>query len=313
MQTTRITQQDLAGSVVSVPPVARNADLSLNEGENRKIVEHLEAGGVSTLLYGGNALLYHVAPSQYGELLAMLEEIVSADSLVIPSVGSSYGMMMDQAKVICQSAFPTAMVLPQPNVVTYEGVERAIGDFVQAAGKPAVVYIKQLGYIEVEHVKRLVEDGSVSWIKYAIVRDDPAEDEYLRRLKDAVGTEMIVSGIGEQPALPHMQKYGVTAFTSGCVCIAPALSMHMLRLIQSGDFDAADQVREIFKPLEDLRNGINPVRVLHSAVAGAGVAETGPLLPMMSPVDEAQAEEIARVASTLLEAEMKFREESTAG
>ncbi len=203
------------------------------------------------------------------------------------------------------------MVLPQPNVVTYTGVERAIGDYVQAAGKPAVVYIKQLGYIEVEHVKRLVENGSVSWIKYAIVRDDPAEDEYLQRLKDAIGTDMIVSGIGEQPALPHMEKFDVTAFTSGCVCIAPALSMHMLKLIQLGEFAAASQIRDVFKPLEDLRNGINPVRVLHAAVAGAGIAETGPLLPMMSPVNESQRVEIAEVAKTLLKAEMELRAELT--
>lgn len=308
MQTSPITKQDLSGSVISVPPLARQADLSLAEAENRKIVQHLEAGGVSTLLYGGNALLYHVAPSQYGELLAMLEGVVAEDSLVIPSVGSSYGMMMDQARELSRTAFPTAMVLPQPNVVTYAGVERAIEDFVQAAGKPAVVYIKQLGYLEVENVKRLVDSDSVSWIKYAIVREQPAQDEYLARLKDAIGAEMIVSGIGEQPALPHMQKFDVTAFTSGCVCVAPALSMHMLRLIQTGEYVAAEQVRRIFKPLEDLRNGINPVRVLHSAVTGAGIADTGPLLPMMSAVSESEAQEIAEAAKNLLEKEMNFRD-----
>lgn len=307
MQTTPITRDDLARSVVSVPPLARNDDLSLNAEENQKLIGHLESGGVSTLLYGGNALLYHIAPSQYADLLGQLEAWAAEDTLVIPSVGSSYGMMMDQAKVLCNTAYPTAMVLPQPNVVTYEGVERAIGDFVQAAGKPAVVYIKQLGYIEVENVKRLVESGAVSWIKYAIVKDDPAVDEYLTRLKDAVGTELIVSGIGEQPALPHMQTFDVTAYTSGCVCVAPALSMHMLRLIQAGEYEAADQVREIFKTLEDLRNGINPVRVLHSAVAGAGIAETGPLLPMMSPVSVSEAAEIADAANELLAAEMTFR------
>ncbi len=307
MQTTPITRDDLARSVVSVPPLARNNDLSLNAEENQKLIRHLESGGVSTLLYGGNALLYHVAPSQYADLLGQLEAWAGEDTLVIPSVGSSYGMMMDQAKVLSQTAYPTAMVLPQPNVVTYDGVERAIGDFVQAAGKPAVVYIKQLGYIEVENVKRLVESGAVSWIKYAIVKDDPAVDEYLTRLKDAVGTEFIVSGIGEQPALPHMRTFDVTAYTSGCVCVAPALSMYMLQLIQAGDYEAADQVREIFKPLEDLRNGINPVRVLHSAVAGARIAETGPLLPMMSPVSDSEASEIAAVASELLAAENTFR------
>ena len=83
----------------------------------------------------------------------------------------------------------------------------------------------------------------------------------------------------------------------------------MLKLIQSGDLEAASEVREIFKPLEDLRNGINPVRVLHAAVSGAGIAETGPLLPMMSPVSASQSAEITEVAKVLLEAEMQFRAE----
>ena len=110
MQTTPITRDDLARSVVSVPPLARNDDLSLNAEENQKLIGHLESGGVSTLLYGGNALLYHIAPSQYADLLGQLEAWAAEDTLVIPSVGSSYGMMMDQAKVLCNTAYPTAMV-----------------------------------------------------------------------------------------------------------------------------------------------------------------------------------------------------------
>ena len=300
MQTTPITTEDLAGSVIAVPPLARHADLTLNVEANRQIVQHLEAGGVTTLLYGGNALLYHVAPSEYAELLAMLEQVAAADSLVIPSVGSAYGMMLDQARILRDTRFPTAMILPQPQVVTFEGVERGVEDFVQTAGKPAVVYIKQLGYLEVDNIKRLVQKGLISWIKYAIVRDHPAEDEFLQRLCDAVGTDLIVSGIGEQPAITHMRNFAVTGFTSGCVCIAPALSMRLLAAVQSQDYATAESVRGLFKPLEDLRNGIHPVRVLHAAVEGAGIAATGPLLPLMAPVDDDQRLEIATAADSLL-------------
>ena len=300
MQTTPISNEDLAGSVISVPPLARNADLSLNVAENQRIVKHLEAGGVTTLLYGGNALLYHVAPSEFAELLSMLETIAAPDSLVIPSVGSAYGMMLDQARILRDTQYPTAMILPQPHVVTFDGVERGVRDFVQAAGKPAVVYIKQSGYLEVEHVKRLVDDGSVSWIKYAIVHEDPTNDEFLTRLCDAVGTQRIVSGIGEQPALTHVRDFGVTCFTSGCVCIAPALSTKMLAALRACDYEEVNRIRGIFKPLEDLRNEINPVRVLHAAVQAAEIALTGPLLPFMSDVNDAQREQIGTVAKALL-------------
>ena len=300
MQNTPITTEELAGSVIAVPPLARHADLTLNVEANRQIVQHLEAGGVTTLLYGGNALLYHVAPSEFAELLVMLEEVTAADSLVIPSVGSAYGMMLDQARILRDTRFPTAMILPQAQVVTLEGVERGVRDFVQTAGKPAVIYIKQLGYLEVEHVRRLVDDGSVSFIKYAVVQENPAEDPFLTRLCDAVGTDLIVSGIGEQPAITHMRDFAVTGFTSGCVCIAPALSMKLLAAVQSEQYEIAEGIRELFKPLEDLRNGIHPVRVLHAAVEGAGIAATGPLLPLMAPVGDEQRLEIATAADSLL-------------
>ena len=84
MNTAEITSETLASSVISVPPLARNEDCSLNPAENQKIIHHLEAGGVSTLLYGGNAILYHVALSKYAELLQMLADSAGDNSLVIP-------------------------------------------------------------------------------------------------------------------------------------------------------------------------------------------------------------------------------------
>ena len=57
----------------------------------------------------------------------------------------------------------------------------------------------------------------------------------------------------------------------------------------------AETIRETFRPLEDLRNGINPIRVLHAAVALAGIAETGPLPPLLSSIS-ADEEEAVRAA-----------------
>ena len=102
MKTTPVTQEDLTRSVIAVPPLCRNADadFSLNVEENRRLVQHLEGGGVSTLLYGGNANLYNIAVSEYASLLAMLEEIVADDTWVVPSVGPMYGTILDQAAIL---------------------------------------------------------------------------------------------------------------------------------------------------------------------------------------------------------------------
>jgi dihydrodipicolinate synthase/N-acetylneuraminate lyase len=145
-----------------------------------------------------------------------------------------------------------------------------------------------------------MDDGVVNWIKYAIVRDDPAQDDYLRQLVDCVDPQRIVSGIGEQPAIVHLRDFGVQGFTSGCVCIAPSLSMKMLAALKAGDYETCETIRQTFEPLENLRNAINPIRVLHTAVAEAGIADTGPILPLLNDVSENERANIADAAKTLL-------------
>ena len=300
MDTRPVTTARLAASVVAVPPLARDADGRISTAENARIIRHIEAGGVDTLLYGGNAILYHIRPSEYAGLLAMLATTAAKDTLVVPSAGPSYGVMMDQVEVLRDFAFPTVMVLPHQGLNTFAGVETGLRRFAEKLGKPIVVYVKQEGYVTPREIARLVADGMVSWIKYAIVRPDPAEDPFLKELVDLVPPSLIVSGIGEQPAIAHVRDFGLTGFTSGCVCVAPALSQKMLLAMRAGDWAEAERIRGIFRPLEDLRNAINPVRVLHEAVRLAGIADTGTILPLLSPLDEAQRANVASAAKTLL-------------
>ena len=303
MNTDTITPETLGSSVISVPPLARNADFSLNRDENAKLVSHLADGGVTTVLYGGNAILYHVALSEYAELLELLQDISRGDTLVIPSVGPAYGTMMDQAAVLREFSFPTAMILPTRDVVTSLGVQMAVRRFVDELGRPAVLYIKSDGYIEVEDVKPLMDDGLLSFIKYATVRENTADDDYLRRLVDTVGPDRIISGIGEQPAIVHLRDFGLAGFTSGCVCVAPQLSTDMLGALKSGDYEAAERIRTVFEPLEDLRNSIHPISVLHTAVRLDRIAQTGPTIPMLSAVDDASHPAIETAAKELLAAQ----------
>jgi dihydrodipicolinate synthase/N-acetylneuraminate lyase len=293
--------EQLNASVIAVPPLARDSDLKIDREENAKIIRHIEAGGVSTLLYGGNANFYHIAPSEYADALEIIATESAESTLVVPSVGPAYGTMMDQAKVLQDFDFPSVMVLPMQGLTTDDGVAAGFRKFVEALGKPAVLYIKFEGYLEPETVASLVDDGLVSWIKYAIVRKDTAQDDYLSRLIELVDPRLIVSGIGEQPAIIHFTKFKINGFTSGCVCVRPDLSQKMLTAINSGDLEQAEKIRRIFQPLEDLRNEINPIRVLHGAVAEVRIAQTGPPLPLLSGLDHADAERVQQTAQILLD------------
>ena len=300
MQTTPITYDDLRSSVISVPPLARKADLSLNDAENTKLIKHLEAGGVRTFLYGGNANLYNIAVSEYAKLLEYLAGAVAPTSIVVPSVGPFYGNIVDQADILKGFQFPTAMILPTLFPAKPAGIQTAVRHFVERSGIPAVLYIKDANYMPPEAAAQLVDEGLISWVKYAIVCENPAVDPYLSKLVDLVDRKLIVSGIGEQPAIIHLRDFGITGFTSGCVCVAPALSMKCMEAIHREDYAEAERIRAIFEPLEDQRNSHGPIPVLHHAVQLAGVADTGPFLPLLAPLADERLPAIKQAALELL-------------
>ena len=86
--------------------------------------------------------------------------------------------------------------------------------------------------------------------------------------------------------------------------------MAMLRSIQSSDYSRAESIREDFRPLEDLRNDIHPVTVLHEVVRLAGIAETGPMLPLLEPLPEASRSSIRVAATELILKEEVFAKSS---
>ncbi len=100
MKTTPVTVDDLRRSVIAVPPLARNADLSLNAQANTALLRHLEQGGVRSVMYGGNANFYNVAVSEYARIIDFLAEQAGPDTWVLPSAGPDYGKLMDQAAIL---------------------------------------------------------------------------------------------------------------------------------------------------------------------------------------------------------------------
>lgn len=299
MWTAKITADRLASSVIAVPPMARNAQGVLCRHNNEKIIRWIEAGGVTTFLYGGNAVFYHMRLSEYADALTIIAESAAPTSLMIPSVGPTYGIMMDQVDILKQFNFPTVMILPQKEIADEKGIATGIRKFAEAYGKPIVLYLKHDRWLSPSIVDKLVKDGLVSWIKYAVVLDQPLEDRYLREVLDVAPADIVVSGIGEQPAIIHMRDFGVGSYTSGCVCVAPKLSMDMLRAIQAKDYIQAESIREVFRPLEDLRNGIQPIRVLHHAVKAADIADTGPMQPLLGELEASQEQSIAAASKEL--------------
>ena len=300
MKTTPVTKADFVRSVLAVPPMARHADFSLNVEANRALIRYLEAGGIRTLMYGGNANVYNLGVLDFEAEMRALAETAGADTWIVPSIGPEYGKAMDQAQILKEIPFPTAMVLPMAFPATPAGIAIGIRKIAERYGKPVIAYVKSDNYLKPSDAGALVRDGVALAIKYGVVRKEPAKDDYLSALLDHVSPDKIVSGIGERPAPAHLLKFGLVSFTSGSVCIAPRLSLALLRALKGEDEEKALQLQTPFLPLEDLRDALSPIRTLHSAVTLSGIADMGPMLPMLTEIEDPVARgKIERAARAL--------------
>jgi dihydrodipicolinate synthase/N-acetylneuraminate lyase len=292
MKTTPVTPQDITRAVWAVPPLARHADLSLHPAENTKLVRRLEHNGIATILYGGNAVFHHLPLSEYAGTLEMIAGLAaSAGTWMIPSAGPDYGRLMDQAPILRGMSFPAVMVMPEAAAVTGAGVMTAVRRFADRAGCQVVLYLKSESYLSPAQAAALVDDGVACVLKYGISRgsartpsDRGPQDAFLKDLLSRVDARRVLSGMGERPAIEHVLDYGVGGFTSGSVCLAPRASQALLRALRSRDA-AAERHWRAFLPLEDLRDTLGASRVLHDAVTWSGLADMGPILPMLSNLE----------------------------
>jgi dihydrodipicolinate synthase/N-acetylneuraminate lyase len=316
MKTTPVTPDDLRG-VFAVPPLSRKAGAGrpLDLPENERLVRHMASGGLTRFLYGGNAFLYHVTLTEYGELLDWLS---SLEGWAIPSIGPSFGRAMDQAPLLRRHRFPAVMALPCGDPRDAAGLAAGMREIAAAAGTKLILYLKsEDGFgsdamAGLDAVAGLVDEGACVAIKYAVVRPDPAVDPYLDALLQRVDRKRVVSGIGERPAITHTQGFGLPGFTTGSGCLAPALTSALYAACVEGRFADAEALRALFLPLEDRRDAWGPARVLHAATELAAVAKTGPIPPFVTALSQDQCAALEPVARELLRLDAVRRAEPVA-
>lgn len=293
-------------AVFAVPPLPRRRDTrrSLDFDAAERIARHIEAGGITRYMYGGNAFLYHITLAEYQALLEWLGSF-AAPRWAIPSIGPSFGRALDQAPLVRRHAFRAAMMLPCADPRDAEGLETGLREVADALGLPLILYLKSEESFGsdpeagLDAVGRLMADGVAIAIKYAVVRDNPGEDRYLEGLLRRVDRSRVLSGIGERPAVVHLRDFGLPGFTTGSGCIAPARCTALLSACQAADWTAAEALCARFMPLEDLRDAWGPARVLHHASELAGIAATGPIAPFVSPLTRPQLDQLAPIARAL--------------
>lgn len=292
--------------LLSVPPLPRRrtADRAIDFDAAEKVARHIESGGITHLLYGGNAFLYHASLGEFEDLAGWLAGM-PASRVPIPSIGPSFGHALEQARILKRHRFAAVMMLPCGDPRDARGLEAGYREIAEAAGMPLILYLKSDDAFGsdreagLDAVARLVNDGVAVTIKYAVVLADPAKDPYLDGLLRRVDRGNVISGMGERPAIVHLRDFRLGGMTTGSGCIAPRRCREFFDAARGADWARAEQVRSLFMPLEDLRDEWGPARVLHHATELSGIAPTGPIPPYVSPLDAARLERLTPVAAQL--------------
>ena len=197
------------------------------------------------------------------------------------------------------------MLLPCSDPRDADGLERGVRELAASAGIPLILYLKdEDGFgrdrpAGLDAIARLVDDGLVVAIKYAVVRQDPGVDSYLDGLLARVDRARVVSGMGERPAVQHLRQFSLPGFTTGSGCVAPGLSQALFEACTTGDWSSAEACRAPFLPLEDIRDAWGPARVLHAAVTAAAIADTGPIPPFVSELNPEQQASVREAVAQL--------------
>src|SRR5260221_7748147 len=98
--------------VFAVPPLARAADGGLDRAANERMIRHVEAGGLTMMMYGGNANFYHLAGRDYAATLELLAELAGKESWMIPSAGPHFRQLEGGAPVLRDLRFPPTKMPP---------------------------------------------------------------------------------------------------------------------------------------------------------------------------------------------------------
>lgn len=253
------------------------------------------------MLYGGNANLFSQSLAQYAQS-AELIGAVAEHSTVIAGIGPDLGKMLDQAGLIERAGLRNVMLLPLHYPADTHGTGDGVRRIAERLGFGVIVDLCRENYLRPVTLRKLRDEGAVSFVKYSVRRDNPEDDAYLDRVIEVMGRERVVSGLGEAAVLDHVGKRGLPAYASGAATLVPEAVLRLRSMLQSGDLAAVRRMLMPFLEFERLGMALGSIQVLHDAVSVAGIAEMGPQIPMLSPVKAKFRDDLEWAVAQLLQA-----------
>ncbi|MER7183682.1 dihydrodipicolinate synthase family protein [Streptomyces hyaluromycini] len=292
------TQRAALADVVAIPVTPFAADGSVDQDAHRALLRRLLDGGVRTLTPNGNTgEFYALAPQERQLVTESTLDEAGARASVLVGVGHDIPTAVASARHAREHGAHMVMVHqpvhPYVSQAGWVDYHRAIAASVPDLG--VVPYIRNAQLPGARLAELADACPNVIGVKYAV----PDAAKFAAFARDAGLDRFVwVAGLAE-PYAPSYFSAGATGFTSGLVNVSPAVSLHMIEALRSGDYPAAMKVWEQIRRFEELRaaNGsADNVTVVKEALASLGLCR-GDVRPPSRRLPEERRAEVAAIAA----------------
>ncbi|MGW1165223.1 dihydrodipicolinate synthase family protein [Streptomyces sp. NPDC002550] len=284
--------------VVAIPVTPFAADGSVDTGTHRALLRRLLDGGIRTLTPNGNTgEFYALTPEERRLVTELTVEEAGDRAAVLVGVGHDLPTAIASARHARDLGAPMVMV-HQPvhlyvSAAGWVDYHRAVAEAVPGLG--VVPYIRDAQLPGARLAELADHCPNVIGVKYAV----PDAARFAAFARDAGLDRFVwVAGLAE-PYAPSYFSAGATGFTSGLVNVAPAVSLHMVEALRSGDYAAAMKVWEQIRRFEELRaahGSANNVTVVKEALAALGLCRRD-VRPPSRPLPEDERAEVAAITA----------------
>ncbi|MGV4985239.1 dihydrodipicolinate synthase family protein [Streptomyces sp. NRAIS4] len=292
------SQRAALADVVAIPVTPFTADGAVDQNAHRALLRRLLDGGIRTLTPNGNTgEFYALTPEERRLVTESTVEEAGDRAAILVGVGHDLPAAIASARHARDLGAGMVMVHqpvhPYVSAAGWVDYHRAIAESVPELG--VVPYIRNAQLPGARLAELADHCPNVIGVKYAV----PDATRFAGFARDAGLDRFVwVAGLAE-PYAPSYFSAGATGFTSGLVNVAPAVSLHMIEALRSGDYPAAMKVWEQIRRFEELRaahGSANNVTVVKEALSALGLCRRE-VRPPSRPLPEDERAEVAAIAA----------------
>lgn len=244
----------LRGVAFTIPTPFSEDGMEVHYEELRRNVDALVEAGAKTFVPCGNTGEYYsLTTEERVGVVKATADAVGDEGVVVGGASGSTKSAQNLIEEYERAGADGVMLMHPHHTFMHErGLKRHFQRLVDATDLGILIY-KKGAEITDDTLSDLAAAENVVGVKYA-VNDIKAFSKAVHATPNDI---VWLNGQAERFE-PAFTAEGASGFSTGCGNFAPEASLALMDALRAGDWERAYQIREVFRPLEDLRDEGGP-------------------------------------------------------